>query len=553
MKSSQKEKGRTAIELLEEAVHLLRMSPLAALGRYYIGTLPFILALLYFWADMSRGALAADRLIPSSFTIALLFIWMKTWHAIFARFVRAQITLTPVPGLSIGKFLKNVETQSLVQVTGLILIPLSLLFSLTGWFYAFYQNYSILDKDQENIKGLIKRSWLQAKLWPGQNHVLLLIVSLLGIFVLLNVAACLYLLPQLLKTLLGVETLFTISGQWSVLNTTYLAIILGITFLCLDPLLKTAYILRCFYGESLSSGEDLKADLKRLISYKIIIPALTIFLGCTVVFHPGTVQASNKQILKSAELVSSNELNASIEKVLSRSEFTWRLPREKVTEEGPTEDNLVIRFLKWTLGLIEDAFHKIQEWVGKAYDWLKSLFPKKSPEEKADSDLDWMLSLRTLLYVLLSVLLVIMAFILWRTMKSHGKEVLPVTSEPVQPSPDLTDDRTKADELPPNRWLMLAKELMEKGDLRLALRAFYLATLAHLSDHGLLTIEGYKSNREYETELRRRAHEHQALISLFSDNVKLFDRSWYGLYKVTQEILKRFINNQERIMTFDQK
>lgn len=554
MKSGQKGQGRTAIELLEEAVHLLRMSPLAGLGRYYIGTLPFILALLYFWADMSRGALAADRLIPSSFTLALLFIWMKTWHAIFAQFIRAQITITPMPGLSIRQFLKKVETQSLVQVTGLIFIPLSLLFSLTGWLYAFYQNYSILDNGQGNIKNLVKRSWLQAKLRPGQNHVLLLVVSLLGIFVLLNIAVCLYLLPQLLHAILGIETLFTMSGQWSVLNTTYLAITLGITFLCLDPILKAAYILRCFYGESLSSGEDLKADLKRLISYNIIVPVVTLFLGCTIILLPKNVQASNEQpIFKSSELVSSNELNSSIDKVLGRSEFTWRLPREKANIERPTNDGLVVRFLKWTLGLIEDVFHKIQEWIGKAYDWLKNLFPKKPQKEKEGTDGDWILSLRTLLYTLLAVLLGLMAFILWKTMRRQGKELITATSAPVHSIPDLADDQTKADELPPNRWLMLAKELMEKGDLRLALRAFYLATLAHLSDHGLLTIEGYKSNREYESELCRRAHEHQTLISLFSANVKLFDRSWYGLYDVTQETLKNFINNQERIMAFVQK
>jgi len=280
--SIKKGQGRTAIELLEEAVHLLRISPFAALGRYYIGTLPFILALLYFWADMSRGAFASNRLIPSSFTLALLFIWMKSWHTIFAQFMRARINITPASGLSLGQFLRLAETQSLVQVTGLILIPLSLLFSLTGWFYAFYQNYSILDNGQGKIKDLLNRSWMQSKLWPGQNHALLLIMSLLGIFVFLNIAICLYLLPQLLNSILGIETLFTMSGQLSLLNTTYLAITLGITFLCLDPLLKTAYILRCFYGESLSSGEDLKADLKKMIPYKIIIPALTLLLGCTI-------------------------------------------------------------------------------------------------------------------------------------------------------------------------------------------------------------------------------------------------------------------------------
>ena len=34
----------------------------------------------------------------------------------------------------------------------------------------------------------------------------------------------------------------------------------------------------------------------------------------------------------------------------------------------------------------------------------------------------------------------------------------------------------------PNRWLVLAKELTDKGELRLAMRALYLATLAHLTE-----------------------------------------------------------------------
>ena len=205
MNSRKKEKGRTAIEILEESVHLLRMSPLSALGRYYIGTLPFILALLYFWADMSGGALAADRLIPSSLTLALLFIWMKAWHTLFAQFIKARINLSPVSSLPLRQFLRIVATQSLVQATGLIFIPLSLLFSLTGWFYAFYQNFSILDNSQGNIRNLINRSWMQSKLWPGQNHTLLLIISLFGIFVFLNIAICLYWLPNLLKTILGIK------------------------------------------------------------------------------------------------------------------------------------------------------------------------------------------------------------------------------------------------------------------------------------------------------------------------------------------------------------
>ena len=50
------------------------------------------------------------------------------------------------------------------------------------------------------------------------------------------------------------------------------------------------------------------------------------------------------------------------------------------------------------------------------------------------------------------------------------------------------------------------------------MRALYLATLAHLADREMITIESYKSNREYEDELKRRAHEHGELS--FSLNQK---------------------------------
>ena len=76
--------GRGALELLEEAVHLLRLVPAGVLLTYYVGALPFVLALLYYWADMSRGSFAADRAGAGAFVLALIFLWMKTWQAVFA-------------------------------------------------------------------------------------------------------------------------------------------------------------------------------------------------------------------------------------------------------------------------------------------------------------------------------------------------------------------------------------------------------------------------------------------------------------------------------------
>ncbi len=38
-----------ALSLLERATFLLRRNSAAALAEYYLGTLPFVLALLYYW------------------------------------------------------------------------------------------------------------------------------------------------------------------------------------------------------------------------------------------------------------------------------------------------------------------------------------------------------------------------------------------------------------------------------------------------------------------------------------------------------------------------
>ena len=64
MKSKRANEDKPAIELIEEAFHLLRHASPAAWGAYVTGTLPFILLLLYFWSDMARSAFA--HVMPAS-------------------------------------------------------------------------------------------------------------------------------------------------------------------------------------------------------------------------------------------------------------------------------------------------------------------------------------------------------------------------------------------------------------------------------------------------------------------------------------------------------
>ena len=118
--------------------------------------------------------------------------------------------------------------------------------------------------------------------------------------------------------------------------------------------------------------------------------------------------------------------------------------------------------------------------------------------------------------------------------------------------PDISDERLTADELPTKRWLELAKTFMEEGNMRLALRALYFASLSHLSHHELITLALFKSNRDYERELVRKAYSKPELVGAFSQNMKIFERIWYGMHEVTSEVVERFNENQERIITFEE-
>jgi hypothetical protein len=261
MKSKRRQEGFGVFDLVEEATHLLRTAPAATLAAYYLGAVPFVLGLLFFWADMSRNPFASEHLADGSLTMGLLFLWMKFWQAIFARRIRAQRAAQPAPPLTARAAVRIFFVQAIWQPSGLFLIPLSCIPVFTfPWVYGFYQNISALSDDQATAGQVFKKSYRQAALWPRQNVFALLIFAGFGLYIYWNWSIVCFTLPELFKMLFGVESKFT-KSPFSLFNSTFGAAMFGLTYLCADPILKSYYALRCFYGESLQSGEDLKADL----------------------------------------------------------------------------------------------------------------------------------------------------------------------------------------------------------------------------------------------------------------------------------------------------
>ena len=553
MQSGQFERNeRGAIEILEGAVHLLRTAPPRCLLCYCAGTLPFVLGLLFFLTDMSHGAAARSRLIDASLGMAVLFFWMKCWQAVFAGELLAYLSDASPSGWNGKRILRLACVQSATMPWEFALLPVALLVLMPfGWSYAFFQNLSVTGDGRETLKESVRSAWKHAVLWPWQNHKILLVMAPFALFVFLNLCMAFYMFPALLKTLFGVETVLSRTG-YSFFNSTSLLSVTAVTYLCVNPLMKAAYVQRCFLGASIFTGQDLLLDLRRLrrqgnLQKALAIAALALCLTASNSFaaqgEPGTPNPDRSTTQLS---VAPKELDRAIREVMGGLEYSWRMPelKPKVQDESG--------FWKQVSELISGVSREVRNALKPVVKWLEelieSLFATKiepKPDRKGIGTIPLWLSTLLLSVAVLCGLLLLLA--MKRRKAAGGKDSEQQANMAVRV--DLTDETLVANDLPVARWLALARESIAAGELRLALRALYFAGLAHLSERNLLTIASFKSNREYERELKRRAHALPALVGSFSENVAILERVWYGRHEVRRDAFERFTLNHERIMS----
>jgi len=504
---------KPGIELIEEATHLLRAAPVETLATYYAGTIPFVLGFLYFWTDMSVSPYANQHLAEASLATAALFFWMKFCQALFALRLRAQLAADEVPQPGAPGYARILFQQAVIQPLGLFLLPLALVLAVPfGWAYAFYQNVTVLgSQESSSVSDLVRKAWKQTLVEPLQNHVILGIAVLFGSFVFLNWITVSFSIPGLLKTFFDIETVFSKSPM-AMFNATFLASLFGLTYLTIDPLLKTIYVLRCFYGESRKSGQDLKADLKR------ISDPLRRFAAVTV--------------------LSSAELDHRIDTVLHGSKYAWRLPRGPVQQDR--DNSAIARFFRAAGLMIRSVLRTVVRWLDRFFHDLFGQSNGRGP-------LGFSSSSSLLLYGLLAAVIIALAVLIVRIQRR--KDPLPVFAEatPVRPAVDINDESVSADQLPEDGWITMARDLFDRGELRLAMRAFYLASLAHLGQCNLISIARFKSNRDYENELRRRSHTIPELLPVFGENVSTLERTWYGMHEANDTIVRQFASNVDII------
>jgi hypothetical protein len=250
--------------------------------------------------------------------------------------------------------------------------------------------------------------------------------------------------------------------------------------------------------------------------------------------------------------VSPAQLDRSIQQTLRGPRYAWRMPRQLKARVAEESQSVLELFIDATFNTLKRWAKATGRWLEKILDKLFKPSASNKPQRVATGPFfgDGFLALANLfLYVPLAIVLVTLVIFAWRLWLRRKSLLPPEEADPslLTALPDLTDEKTAADQLPTDGWLLLAQQMIDRGELRLAMRALYLASLAALAQAGLVRIRRSKSNLDYARELQRRAHAWPGLLDLFRANVAVFDRSWYGRHEVTPTGIEDFKTNYERI------
>ncbi len=574
-----RKKHRSGFEIAEQAVALLRRSPLRIWACYYIGSLPFAIGILTFYMSMTTSASAVQQLPGAAIVLVFLFFWMKGWQSVFSRRLLHQLDPDAHPPKNSVAYFYLFLNQGAIHSLQLLLVPIALL-ALFPFprLHATFQNASVLDDGSDaNAAAIFKKAFSYARFYPRQNLFLIFLLCptlfllassaqivltpiistvsaehSLGPFLLsfimvlflfsfsafictplpflfaLNIGIAIFYGARMLKVFFDIDTIFTIA-PFSAIENTLFVITIALCFLCIDPFQKAAYVLRCFYTDAEKSGADLRLALQRIRTPLLALCFCTFLFSTNI--HAGEIHVDDTP-----------ELDAAITQELTLERYAWRSPVPTVEQDskGP-----IARTLKSIVEFFESIWEKTKEIAGKILEffWGTDRF-SLNPKELLHMET----GLRLVLFLLCLGLFILLAHFAFQAFRRYRKrEKTELATDITSTQPDLEDEATTAEDLPEDEWLEMAQKLVQQGNYRLATRALFLSILALLAKHQLLLIARYKTNAEYKTELNRHSHAHREIGGNFAQAACLFENLWYGRHTATKELVEKLFDQRARI------
>jgi Domain of unknown function (DUF4129) len=563
--------GLNPLEALERGFALFRSTFSREAWRYYAGAAPLVFSFIPMWVANGQIRLSNGALLLEAALLAGAYV-LRAWMVCsYMQHVRERAFATPV-SKQVGAIEHAAALGRLlgwkITLSAAALAALPTFIGLT-WLYTATQFASIEAREDGSERHTIRGCVALASQWFGSGLLLFLTLFPLWIAVSLNGLVVALIVPQLLHSILGVNTLLsTAMGIFALIRSSafWLALFAG-SWLALDPIVKCSFVVVHQHLRSRREGDDLRgllASLPREQKRKaqMIAPptagsnaaigaliVLAVVLACTSL--PSIASAAQAPLTQSsaaalpnpARQIQVEKLRRALDEESQRAIYRWH------DAEHPSPPT-------WFDKLLERIGNAISRTWNAIGNFLRKLWPRGlnlSPETKGRGS--WRIKdLRIWLTLVALSTIATGAVLFWLRRRRQAAPIsIPLS---IAPLPDLSESAI-ATARSEDEWFALASRLQQEGELRLALRAAYLGLLAGLAQREWLTIRRDRTNREYLDEFMRRwrrrpqaALEARAEIpEKLRSGLRRFDGVWYGSHALTPELVAGYQRDQQELLS----
>lgn len=553
-----------SLEALERGFALFRSTFVQEVWRYYVGTAPLVFCFIPMWVINGQIGLSDGVVMIEAAFLAVGYLLRVGMVAGYMQRVRERAFGTP-PSKPIGATAQAAATGRLLAWKIILsTAALAALLTLAGasWFYSASQ-FASLEAREDNERHSMRGCLAIASQWFGNSVLLFVMLLPFWIAVWLNGLIIAILVPQLLHSILGVNTLLsTPVGIFALVRSSafWLSLFAG-AWLALDPVVKCTFIVVYQHLRSRREGDDLRgllASLPRVQQKRaeIIAPvmsggklagalvALAAILGIAQVTQAEqTPPAPNRAEISadSARQVRIQQLRQALDVESRRTIYRWH------DAERSSPPN-------WFDKLLAKIEHGLERVWNAFWDFLRKLWPG-GLNPGSDKGRAWQLkNLRMWLSLIAILTLAVGGVLLWlRRQRETASISIP---QVVAPVPDLSDSAL-ASVRSEDEWFALAGQLEGSGELRFALRAAYFGLLAGLAQRQWLTIRRDRTNREYLDEFTRRwrrrpqaaVESREEIPDKLRGSLRQFDRVWYGFHVPTPEVVAAYRRDQRELLS----
>jgi hypothetical protein len=560
-----------ALEALERGFALFRSTFAWEAWRYYSGAAPMVLCFIPMWMVNGQIRLSDGALLVEAALLTGAYL-VRAWSvSSYMQRVRERAFGAPRPAPA-GASAKLAAMGRLLAWK--ILLSAAALVALTtvagaSWCYSACQFASLEAREDGARRHSIGGCLALASQWFGGGLLLFLMLFPLWIAVWLNGLIVALLVPQLLHSIFGVNTLLsTPMGMFALFRSSafWLSLFAG-AWLALDPIVKCSFVVVHQHLQSRHEGDDLRGLLASLpreqqkkaqmiastaAGGRVAIGALVLLAAILAGTSPmASARAAQASLTRSstgtpadtAREAQIQKLRRALDEESRRAIYRWH------AAEHPSPPTWFGKLLDKIGHRIERAWDAVQEFFRKLWPRGLNLSPGKGKQGT------WKLKdLRLWLTLIVILTIGAGAVLFWLRRRREAAAQLSIPLA-IAPLPDLSDN-VEASERSEDEWFALADRLEREGDFRLALRSVYLGLLAGLAQREWLTIRRDRTNRDYLNEFTRRWRRRpQAALEQrieipekLRGSLRQFDRVWYGSHVPTPEAVATYRQDQRELL-----